>query len=87
MFVSVDAKSNLRDCREVVGVLRMIVKSEVGQVDLLYLCLNGQNVHFPGGVGIPQTSLHAIFRRGIHLEAARSHLPFVFLAGYLQFSL
>lgn len=26
MFVSVDAKSNLRDCREVVGVLCVIVR-------------------------------------------------------------
>lgn len=69
MVVGVDANVNLRDGREVVGVSHMLVRSEVGQADLLYHCLNGQNVPFPGVVGIPQTSLHAIFRRGIPLEA------------------
>lgn len=69
VFVGMDADLDLRDCGEVIGISCMFVRSEVGQVDLLYHGLNGQNVHFPGGVGIPQTPLYAIFRRGVLLEA------------------
>ena len=63
MFVGMDVDLNLRDCREAVGVSSTFVRTQVGQPDWLYHCLDGQDVYFPGGVAIPKTPLHYFQKR------------------------
>lgn len=53
--VDMDANLNLEGYGGVFGILCMFLRTEVGQVDLLCHCLNGQSVRFPGFPRLPFT--------------------------------